>query len=673
MIQLSSLTKRFGERVLLESVTWFVGDRDRVGLCGPNGAGKTTLLRMLAGYDEPDGGEVIRPTALTIGYLPQDGLSHAGRTVFDEASDALRPLLDLKAEMHDLEHRLADETVPPEAHEAMLERYSDVQERFRMGDGYAIELRVATILRGLGFTPADFETQAEHLSGGWQMRLALAKLLLREPGLLLLDEPTNHLDLEARNWLEDYLGRYPHAVILVSHDRYFLDAVVERIADLSLRTITDYVCNYSQYLVQRHERVERLREAKKRQDDEIARVQEFVDRFRYQATKAAQVQSRIKMLEKIERIEVPPERKRIHFQFPAAVKSGRVVLELEAVRKAYGPKVVLDGVSLHIERGDRVALVGPNGAGKSTLMRMLAGAEPPDAGRRVEGHQVVMQYFAQDEATRLDPALTVYETLSAGSPMHMVPAIRNILGGFLFAGDDVYKKAGVLSGGERTRLAVARMLLIPSNTLVLDEPTNHLDLDSKDVLLDALEDYGGTLIFVSHDRYFVERLATKVVEVGGGRAEFYPGTYAEFLWRKAQGTGGPPPAGSKPASLAATAAPKSSAARSAVTPVTPVTPVDKAADHEARKRDAAERKKRERAYQALATRIATLEARIAEREATVKATEASMSAPGFYDDREASKAVLDRHQALMWEVGELLSQWEMLQGEAEQMKAMLPV
>jgi ATP-binding cassette subfamily F protein 3 len=402
-------------------------------------------------------------------------------------------------------------------------------------------------------------------------------------------------------------------------------------------------------------------------------VQEFVDRFRYQATKAAQVQSRIKMLEKIERIEVPPERKRIHFQFPAAVKSGRVVLELEAVRKAYGPKVVLDGVSLHIERGDRVALVGPNGAGKSTLMRMLAGAEPPDAGRRVEGHQVVMQYFAQDEATRLDPALTVYETLSAGSPMHMVPAIRNILGGFLFAGDDVYKKAGVLSGGERTRLAVARMLLIPSNTLVLDEPTNHLDLDSKDVLLDALEDYGGTLIFVSHDRYFVERLATKVVEVGGGRAEFYPGTYAEFLWRKAQGTGGPPPAGSKPASLAATAAPKSSAARSAVTPVTPVTPVDKAADHEARKRDAAERKKRERAYQALATRIATLEARIAEREATVKATEASMSAPGFYDDREASKAVLDRHQALMWEVGELLSQWEMLQGEAEQMKAMLPV
>ncbi|MGE0359155.1 MAG: ABC-F family ATP-binding cassette domain-containing protein [Vicinamibacterales bacterium] len=670
MIQLSSLSKRFGERVLLDRVTWYVGDRDRVGLCGPNGAGKTTLLRILAGLDEADSGEVIRPTALTIGYLPQDGLTHAGRTVFAEASDALKPLLDLKAEMHDLEHRLADAGVPAAEHEALLERYSTAQERFRMGDGYSIELRVATILRGLGFAAEDFERPAEHLSGGWQMRLALAKLLLREPGLLLLDEPTNHLDLDARNWLEEYLGRYPHAVILVSHDRYFLDAVVARIADLSLRTITDYACNYSEYLVQRHERVERLREAKRRQDEEIERVQQFIDRFRYQATKAAQVQSRVKMLEKIERIEVPPERKRIHFQFPAAARSGRMVLELKGLRKAYGTKVVLDGIDLHVERGDRVALVGPNGAGKSTLMRMLAGVEPPDAGTRVEGHQVVMQYFAQDEATRLDPARTVYETLSAGSPMHMVPAIRNILGGFLFAGDDVYKKAGVLSGGERTRLAVARMLLLPSNTLVLDEPTNHLDLDSKDVLLDALEDYGGTLVFVSHDRYFVERLATKVVEVGGGRAELYPGTYAEFLWRKQQGgahaPASPAPARSTPARSTPAAPPRPAASRP------PVAPVDKAAEHDARKREAADRKKRERAFQALGRRIAELEARIAERETAVKTAEAAMAAPGFYDDRDAAKAVLDRHQALMWEVGELLGQWEMLQAEAEEMKATLP-
>ena len=545
MIQLQDVTKSFGEKTLLEHVTWQVGDRDRVGLCGPNGAGKTTLLKMLAGFDEPDAGFIQKPNALTIGYLPQDGLSHTGRTVTAEASLALKPLLDLKAEMHALEERLGDAALSAADHDAVLHRYSDVQDQFRLGDGYQIELKVATVLRGLGFEPEAQAQLTDHLSGGWQMRLALAKLLLSAPDLLLLDEPTNHLDLDARNWLEEYLVAYPRSVILVSHDRYFLDAVVTHIADLSLRTITDYHCNYSKYLEQRDARLERLRDAKRRQDEEVQRVEDFINRFRYQATKAAQVQSRIKMLEKVVRIEVPPERKRIHFQFPASAKSGRMVQELKHVRKAYrsaaelGPeKVVLDDVNLHIERGDRIALVGHNGAGKSTLMRMLSGEEAPDSGVRTEGHQVVMQYFAQDEATRLDPTLTVYETLSAGSPNHMVPAIRNILGGFLFSGDDVYKKAGVLSGGERTRLAVARMLLRPSNTLLLDEPTNHLDIDSKEVLLDALADYGGTLIFVSHDRYFVERLATKIVEVGNGKAILYPGSYESFLWSKEQNEAG---------------------------------------------------------------------------------------------------------------------------------------
>ena len=404
----------------------------------------------------------------------------------------------------------------------MLERYSALQDRFRIEEGYGIDLKVATVLRGLGFTDETFEQPTDSLSGGWQMRLALAKLLLGRPTLLLLDEPTNHLDLEARNWLEEYLSAYPHAVILVSHDRFFLDAVVTRITDLNLRKLTDYPGNYSHYIVERDARMEQLRKSKREQDEEIARVKMFIDRFRYQATKAAQVQSRIKMLDKVVPIEAPPERKRIHFTFPVCAKSGRSVLELHDVRKAYGEKVIFSKLNLLIERGDRIALVGPNGAGKSTLMRMLSGVETPDAGTRREGHQVVMQYFAQDEATRLNPALSVYETMSADSPTSMVPAIRNILGGFLFSGDDVYKKAGVLSGGERTRLAVARMLLIPSNTLLLDEPTNHLDLDSKDILLEALEDYGGTLIFVSHDRYFVERLATKIVEIGHGDAVVYP-------------------------------------------------------------------------------------------------------------------------------------------------------
>jgi ATP-binding cassette subfamily F protein 3 len=657
MIQLQQLYKAYGERVLLDRVTWQVSDTDRVGLCGPNGAGKTTLLRMLAGLDEPDGGEVLRPNALTIGYLPQDGLAHIGRTVVEEASLALKPLLDMKDEMHVLEGRLGDESIPATEHDAILNRYSELQDRFRIADGYHLELKVATVLRGLGFEHADFEKATDHLSGGWQMRLALAKLLLSQPGLLLLDEPTNHLDLEARNWLEAYLGDYPHSVILVSHDRYFLDAVVTRIADLSLRTITDYHSNYSKYLVEREARIDRLREAKRRQDEEVERVQAFIDRFRYQATKAAQVQSRIKMLEKVERIEVPPERKRIHFQFPAAVKSGRTVMELKDAHKAYGDKVVLDRVGLHIERGDRIALVGHNGAGKSTLMRMLSGEESPDSGERVEGHQVVMQYFAQDEATRLDPTLTVYETLAQGSPNQMIPAIRNILGGFLFSGDDVYKKAGVLSGGERTRLAVARMLLRPSNTLLLDEPTNHLDIDSKEVLLDALRDYGGTLIFVSHDRYFVEQLATKVVEVAGGRAPMYPGTYAEFLWRQAN-----PDQAAKPAPPGHQAAKPSSPHASGQQPAAPA---NAAVDHEARKREMAERRKRERAIKTLRDRIAELEARIADREARVRVLEATMAEPGFYGSHETSKPVLDEHQALMWEVGNLLAQWEMLQAEAD--------
>ena len=565
MIQLSEITKSYGERVLLDHVTWQITARERVGLCGPNGAGKTTLLRMMAGLEEADSGAILKPAALTVGYLPQDGLTHAGRTVFDEASSAFGELLAMKAEMHALEERLGDAAIPEPEHDAMLARYSDLQDRFRLGDGYSIDLKTATVLHGLGFKPGDFERPTETFSGGWQMRIALAKLLLGQPNLLLLDEPTNHLDLEARNWLEEYLNAYPHAVILVSHDRFFLDSVVTRIADLTLRTLTDYVGNYSDYLVAHEARIEQLRKAKREQDEEIARVKLFIDRFRYQATKAAQVQSRIKLLDKVVRIEVPLERKKIHFDFPGCGKSGRTVLQIAHARKAYDSLVVFSDLNLHIERGDRIALVGPNGSGKSTLMRMLSGEEAPDAGTRTEGHNVVMQYFAQDEAARLDPVPTVYETLASGSPVHMVPAIRNILGGFLFSGDDVYKPVRVLSGGERTRLSVARMLLRPSNTLLLDEPTNHLDLDSKEVLLDALADYGGTLVFVSHDRYFVERLATKIIEVGGGTVVVYPGTYAEFLWHKEHaGLAAPKPGATRSGEggRAGLAAPKPGATRS---------------------------------------------------------------------------------------------------------------
>src|SRR2546426_3748008 len=625
---------------------------------------------MMAGLDEPDSGAILKPGAVTVGYLPQDGLSHAGRTVFEEASSAFEALLAMKTEMHALEARLGDSSIPESEHEAMLARYSDLQDRFRHGDGYSVELKTATVLQGLGFKASDFDRSTDMFSGGWQMRIALSKLLLGQPNLLLLDEPTNHLDLEARNWLESYLNAYPYAVILVSHDRFFLDAVVTRIADLTLRTLTDYVGNYSDYLVEHHARIDQLRKAKREQDEEVGRVKMFIDRFRYQATKASQVQSRIKMLEKVVPIEVPPEHKKIHFNFPVCAKSGRTVLELKNARKAYGDLVVFNDLTLHVERGDRIALVGPNGVGKSTLMRMLSAEEAPDSGERHEGHHLVMQYFAQDEATRLDPAPTVYETLASGSPNNMVPTIRNILGGFLFSGDDVYKRVRVLSGGERTRLAVARMLLRPSNTLLLDEPTNHLDLDSKEVLLDALVDYGGTLIFVSHDRYFVERLATKIIEVGQGGALVYPGTYKEFLWHKEHpqeedGRDGQDRREGK----------KSEEKRRAEGHPRPV--LDTRERHgasasasggggppgkrEEKKRVDAEARKRQRAAHAHQQRIDQLEARIAECEASIRELEQMMAAPGFYDDRAAAQPLIDRHQALMWKVGELMHQWEELQ------------
>jgi ATP-binding cassette, subfamily F, member 3 len=718
MIQLVSLTKSFGDRVLFDNVTWQISDGDRVGLCGPNGAGKTTLLRMLAGLEEMDAGALVKPSDLKVGYLPQDGLTHEGRTLYEEASLAFQPLLEMKAEMHGIEERLGDASVPEDEHNGILARYSDLQDHFRLSDGYSIDLKLATVLAGLGFTQDDWNRPTETFSGGWQMRLALAKLLLARPNLLLLDEPTNHLDLEARNWLEEFLNGYPHAVILVSHDRFFLDAVVTRIADLNLRTLTDYPGNYSHYLEDSHARIERLRQEKKEQDEEVARMQMFISRFRYQATKAAQVQSRIKMLEKVKPIEVPPERKRVHFTFPRCAKSGRTVLELHGVRKAYGELVVFGDLDLHIERGDRIALIGRNGAGKSTLMRMLSGVEMPDRGTRQEGHNVVTEYFAQDEAVKLNPDLTVYETLVKGSPEHMVPAIRNILGGFLFSGDDIYKKCAVLSGGERTRLAVARMLLRPSNTLLLDEPTNHLDLDSKDVLLDALMDYGGTLIIVSHDRYFIDRLATKTVEVGGGEAVLHLGTYEELLWRKANQAAGTAGANARPAPSPSTKARGSlnnveGSGRSQSKGVGPKTGESRAVgsktsnsngagrrpggaagsaarvgqkssgadphvglnggseskgagpkpnlDRDERKRAANEAKRLERERRKLEARIADLEARIADREQAIKELESSMAVPGFYDDRSAANAVIARHQALMWEVGDLMHQWEQLQ------------
>ena len=649
-MQLSSLHKAFGARVLFDKINWQVQPGQRVGLCGPNGAGKTTLLRMMSGDVEPDAGAITKPNELTVGYLPQDGLDHQGKTLYDEVSSAFAELLELQTKMRTLERLLGDETLGKVEHDAALESYSVAQETFHHQDGYGIEAKVSSVLHGLGFSSTDLERNTEHFSGGWQMRIALAKLLLRRPHVLLLDEPTNHLDLDARNWLEGFLVGYPHAVILVSHDRFFLDSVVTAIAEVDMRTLTTYPGSYSQFLVEREERVTRLRAAKQKQDEDIARMRMFIDRFRYQATKAKQVQSRIKMLDKIVPIEVPLERKKVRFSFPISRKSGRQVLELKDAAKSYGPISVFRCINVNVERGDRVALVGPNGTGKSTLMRMLSGVERPDSGQRMEGHNVITQYFAQDEATRLNDSLSVYETLASGSPVDMVPGIRNILGGFLFTEDDVYKRVKVLSGGERTRLAVARMLLKPSNTLLLDEPTNHLDIDSTNVLLDALSDYGGTLIFVSHDRYFVDQLATKIIEIGDGNISTYPGTYEDFRWSKEQNN--------QTKQRQSTIVPKKPPKHTAT--ISEVSTSTTAAEH---KRLQVENRRRQKRIDTLRSRISDLEKRIATREEAVRALEVEMSTPDFYSDQKAAEQATKRHQTLMWEVGDLMNQWEALEQE----------
>jgi len=394
---------------------------------------------------------------------------------------------------------------------------------------------------GLGFGKEDWQRLTDEFSGGWQMRLALAKLLLQKPNLLLLDEPTNHLDLEARNWLEEYLQNYPYTFLLISHDRYFLDVTVDKIAEIWNKRFWFYTGNYDKFLAQKTQRNEQMQAAYKNQRDRIDQLEVFINRFRYQATKAKQVQSRIKELEKIERIEIPPEEKTIHFKFPQPKASGRIVAEFENVAKSYpgrngaGEKEVFRNVNFMIERGDRIALVGVNGAGKSTLIKLLAGTEPLSSGEYRLGHNVILDYFAQDQYKELDPDARILDDLGAMSPRSTETELRGLLGCFLFSEDDVFKKIGVLSGGERGRYALLRLLLHPANFLLLDEPTNHLDMRAKDVLLNALMEYTGTVVFVSHDRYFIDKLATRVFEIGGGNVEIFPGNYEDYLWRKEGG------------------------------------------------------------------------------------------------------------------------------------------
>ncbi len=548
MIQLSSGGKRYGHKLLFEDADWLITPESRLGLVGANGTGKSTVMKILAGLETLDYGSISRTKGISAGYLPQDGLTLSGRSIFAECMAVFDDLHAIEKEMESLTHSMSELDHTGQEYADVADRYQRLEHEFRARDGYTLEAEVGKVLTGLGFHRDDWARQTEEFSGGWQMRIALAKLLLQKPNLLLLDEPTNHLDLEARNWLEEYLGSYPYAYVLISHDRYFLDVTVDRIVEIWNKKLHFYAGNYDQYLAAKAARKEQLESAYKTQRDRIEQLEVFINRFRYTATKAKQVQSRVKELEKMERIEVPEEEKVVHFSFPQPKPSGRIVAEFANVAKSYpksphnenrvvrGTQVdehrVFANVNFMIERGERIALVGVNGAGKSTLIKLLAATEPLSAGEYKLGHEVHPDYFAQDQYKELDSEARILDDLGELSPSSTQTQLRSLLGCFLFSGDDVFKRIGVLSGGERNRYALLKMLLHPANFLLLDEPTNHLDLRAKDVLLDALVKYTGTVVFVSHDRYFIDKLATRVFEIGEGKVEIYPGNYEDYLWRK---------------------------------------------------------------------------------------------------------------------------------------------
>jgi ATPase subunit of ABC transporter with duplicated ATPase domains len=535
VISFSKISKQYGRQVLFVDASFQLNPGERVGLVGPNGSGKTTLFRMIVGEERPDEGEVSVPRRMTIGYFRQDVEEMKGRSVLDEAILGSGRAGDLHHELEQLQQAMCD---PAQADnmDRILARFGEVQEEYEHLGGYALEAQAREVLHGLGFEDERIDGDVGELSGGWKMRVAMARVLLGRPEALLMDEPTNHLDIESIIWLEDFLKSLPGALLMTSHDREFMNRTVTRIAEIDGGDITTYSGNYDFY-----ERERAIREANReaayvRQQAMLAKEQRFIERFAAHAAKAAQVQSRVKALEKIDKIELPKKRRVVKFDFRTPARSGEQVAVLEAVTKTYGRRTVHDGLNLTIRRGERWCVMGKNGAGKSTLLKMVAGQVAPDGGRIRLGASLQMGYFAQQSLDLLDPSLTIEEQLQKDFPDESIGALRNLAGAFQFSGDDIDKKIRALSGGEKTRLVMARMLLNPPNFLVLDEPTNHLDLWTKEMLLEALHDFDGTMLFVSHDRAFLRGLSNRVLELGGesgtdAQPHVYPGSYVEYIER----------------------------------------------------------------------------------------------------------------------------------------------
>jgi len=645
MLSLQNISKQYGPKVLFEGFSLFIGERDRIAVVGSNGTGKSTLMKIVTGEVEADAGAIHKSSFTSVGYLPQELIGHAGRTLLEETLKAFEDLQQLQSRFDEISAQIERRTTAGESGpeiESLLAEMGRVQHRIEDGEGWRIEARAKEILFGLGFAERDLQRSSGEFSSGWQMRIELARLLLREPSVLLLDEPTNHLDIESLEWLEAYLQSYAGAILLVSHDRRFLDNLVRRTVEISQGKGTEYSGTYSDYLRQKETRRGLLEAAYENQQKMIREAERFVERFRAKSTKARQVQSRIKRLEKIDIIELETDEQEIAFRFPSPPRSGRVVLQLEGVDKRYGDVPVLDGVSLTIERGDRIAVLGVNGAGKSTLARVLAGTEPIQGGRRTEGYQVIASYYAQNQADALDPAKTVLESVEEVAAFGAGTNLRTLLGHFLFSDDDVFKRVSVLSGGEKSRLALARMLLVPANFLILDEPTNHLDLRSKEVLKDALRNFDGTFAIVSHDRDFLAGLITKVLVAKDRGLSVYPGTVDDYLriWHEKEAAGQTGNAGEGP----------EAGNRSGIQ-----------GERERKRREAERRQERYRRLRPLKDELEGLLDRIGKMERRKEELESMLADPRTYGDANQARSAGSEHREIAPALDTLYQQWAAVQ------------